>query len=69
MRQLGMEPSAVSGSNKERAQKIKLNALLQDMSQCLSQNEIDEVKNTKPCPYPSAIKMNPLAVDKHIFSG
>jgi hypothetical protein len=32
MRWLGMEPSTVSGSNEEHAQKNKLNALLQDMS-------------------------------------
>ncbi len=69
MRRLGMEPSTVSGSNKEGAQKNKLNALLRDMSQCLSQNKIDEVKNTKSCPYPSAVKMNPLVVDKHVLSG
>jgi hypothetical protein len=69
MRQLGMEPSTVSRSNKEHAQKNKSNALLRDICQCLSQNKIDEVKNTEPCPYPSAIKMNPLEVDKHVLSG
>jgi hypothetical protein len=35
----------------------------------LASNEIDEVKNTEPRPYPSAVKMNPLAVDKHVLSG
>jgi hypothetical protein len=69
MRQLGMKPSTFSGSDEVRAQKKKLNAILQDMSQCLPQNEIDEVKNTKPRPYPSAVKMNPQAVDKHVLSG
>ena len=69
MRRLGMKPSTLSGSDKVRAQKKKLNAILHDMTQCLPQNEIDKVKNTKPCPYPSAVKMNPLAVDKHVLSG
>jgi hypothetical protein len=64
-----MKPSTLSGSDKVRAQKKKLNAILHDMTQCLPQNEIDKVKNTKPCPYPSAVKMNPLAVDKHVLSG
>ncbi len=37
MRRLGMKPSTLSGSDKVRAQKKKLNAILRDMTQCLPQ--------------------------------
>jgi hypothetical protein len=36
MRRVGMEPSTASGRNKVRAHQTKLNALLLDMSLCMS---------------------------------
>ena len=39
------------------------------MDKCIAPDFIQKIKNTQPLPYPSAVKMNASAIEKHVVCG
>ena len=69
MKRLGLHSGPIGIVHRLRDNRAWLNALIRDMEKCIPPDRVHQFKNTQPLPYPSAVKMNDQAIQKHVLCG
>ena len=49
-----------------QSERNMMNSIIQDMKKCMSPEDVQQILDADPCPCPTAVKMNPVAVEKHV---
>ena len=69
MKRLGLASGPIGDVHLSRDNRVRLNTLIRDMEKCIPTDRIHQFKNTQPLPYPSAVRMNDQAIEKHVRCG
>ena len=69
MKRLGLASGPIGDVHLSRDNRVRLNTLIWDMKKCIPTDKFHQFKNTQPLPYPSAVRMNDQAIEKHVCCG
>ena len=66
---LGLFPIEPRGHHTHRSEENLIKSIINDMKQCMTDDEVNAILNSKPRAYPTAVKMSKEAIDKHVRWG
>ena len=69
LRRVGILASVERHQNSTRDEKNMINSIIRDMKKCMSPEDVQQILDSDPRPYPTAVKMNPAAIEKHVVQG
>eukprot|EP00956_Cyclotella_meneghiniana_P000150 scaffold228_cov56-Cyclotella_meneghiniana.AAC.5 len=64
----GMLASEERRQHSIQSERNMMNSIIQDMKKCMSPEDVQQILDADPRPCPTAVKMNPVAVEKHMFA-
>eukprot|EP00956_Cyclotella_meneghiniana_P044382 scaffold315718_cov96-Cyclotella_meneghiniana.AAC.1 len=69
MERFGLTPSADRNQHTTRTEKKNMDKLFKDMQTCMTEEQINEILDSKPRAYPPRVNMDPDAMKLHVTQG
>jgi hypothetical protein len=66
---LGLFPIQPRTAHSSRTEVALINSIVKDMRNCMTDDDVDAILDSKPRAYPTAVKMSDEVIDKHVRCG